>query len=120
MTWRQYLNVALSDKGDVSSKRLVTLLIAGHFILASFVTLFFTFYMIIQTPKGRVDINLIGLLKDILAYDFYIILSGLSFIGAENVTSIIISKYKQDLGKIVQTAQNQSITSAPLLQNAEE
>jgi len=88
--WRN----ALSAENVVSSKRLVTLIISLHFIIASFVTLFIAFYVIFYMPKGRVEPELLGLLKQVLEYDFYIILSGLGFITADSVTMMIIEKAK--------------------------
>ncbi len=62
----------ISSKDTNSSKRLITLIIALHFIIASFVILFFAFYLIVYTPKGAVNIDLLNLLKNVLEYDFYI------------------------------------------------
>lgn len=84
----------LSSSDASSSKRLVTLIISAHFILASFLILFISLYVIFYIPKGAVDEKLIVLLKEVLEYDFYIILSGLGFITTENLAQILIEKYK--------------------------
>ena len=68
----------MSPSSHLSSKRLVTLIISLHFILASFSILFIAFYVIFYTTKGKVDKDLLEMLKDVLEYDFYIILSGIS------------------------------------------
>ena len=80
----------LSSKDATSSKRLVTLIISLHFISASFAILFIAFYVIFYLPKGKVEPELLALLKEVLEYDFYIILSGLGFITADNLGKILI------------------------------
>lgn len=87
----------LSSTDDASSKRLVTLIIALHFIIASFVILFIAFYVIFYTTKGKVDKDLLDLLKFVLECDFYIILSGLGFITADMFGKILIEKAKGKL-----------------------
>ena len=83
------------DGGDTaSSKRLVTLLIALHFIVSSFATLIVAIYVIFHVPKGQVDEKLLNLLREILQYDFYIILSGLGFITMEGFTQVMIERAK--------------------------
>ena len=84
----------LSSKDATSSKRLVTLIISLHFIIASFAILFIAFYVIFYLPKGKVEPELLALLKEVLEYDFYIILSGLGFITADNLGQILIEKAK--------------------------
>lgn len=90
----------MSPSSHLSSKRLVTLIISLHFILASFSILFIAFYVIFYTTKGKVDKDLLEMLKDVLEYDFYIILSGLGFVTVDNIGQIIIERIKINaLGK---------------------
>lgn len=98
MGFKDFWNSVISSDSPASSKRLVTLIISIHFIVASFVILFIAFFVIFYTTKGKVDIALLGMLQDVLEYDFYIILSGLGFITAENVSQIIIEKAKAKFG----------------------
>jgi hypothetical protein len=84
----------LSSTDTFSSKRLVTLIISLHFIIASFAILFFAFYVIFYLPKGRVEPDLMELLKGVLEYDFYIILSGLGFISIDNMGQVMIERAK--------------------------
>jgi len=91
---KKFWNDIISSDNPASSKRLVTLLISVHFIIASFVILFIAFFVIFYTTKGKVDTALLAMLENVLEYDFYIILSGLGFITAENVSQIIIEKAK--------------------------
>lgn len=84
----------LSSKDPASSKRLVTLVISAHFIIASFVILFFAFYVIIVEPRGVVKPEILQLLQNVMEYDFYIILAGLGFITGENLGSILLEKAK--------------------------
>jgi O-antigen/teichoic acid export membrane protein len=88
--WRQII----SSTDTASSKRLVTLIIALHFIVACFAVLFICFYVIFYLPKGRVEPELVGMLKQVLEYDFYIILSGLGFITIDNMGQIMLEKAK--------------------------
>lgn len=62
--------------------------------MASFATLFFAFFVLVYLPKGRVEPDLFNLLKDILEYDFYIILSGLGFITADNFGKMMVERVK--------------------------
>ena len=55
----------LSSKGASSSKRLITLVVAAHFIIASFVILFIANYVIFAVPKGMVNTDLLRLLENI-------------------------------------------------------
>lgn len=89
-----FWNQVLSSKDTTSSKRLVTLIISLHFIVASFVILFIAFYVIFYTTKGKVDTDLLGMLRDVLEYDFYIILSGLGFITADNMSQMMLERAK--------------------------
>lgn len=84
----------LSSESANSSKRIVTLITAGCFFLAQFLIIFIAFYVIFYTTKGKVDKDLLGMLKDVLEYDFYIILSGLGFITAENFGQVMLQKAK--------------------------
>lgn len=84
----------MTSDSSASSKRLITLIIALHFIIASFATLFIAFYVVFYLPKGRVEISLLDMLKQIMEYDFYIILSGLGFITTENMGMILLEKAK--------------------------
>lgn len=88
----------LSSSDDASSKRLVTLIISAHFIIASFVILFIAFYVIFYTTRGRVDKDLLDLLKTVLEYDFYIILSGLGFITADTFGRMMVEKVRARFG----------------------
>ncbi len=90
--WKSYIKDIMSPSDTSSSRKFVTLLISAHFILASFVVLFFAFYVIIWAPKGKTDVELLSTLKLVLQYDFYIILSGLGFITSSDLVRVIISK----------------------------
>jgi len=83
----------LDGNDALSSKRLITLIVAAHFILSSFVILFFATYVILYLPKGKVDPELLKALKQVLEYDFYIILSGLGFVTSEGIVQIIVSRF---------------------------
>lgn len=88
-----YFRKLISSNDTASSKRFVTLVIAAHFIVASFVILFFTFYVILYMPKGKIEPQLLETLKQVLEYDFYIILSGLGFITVEGFTKLMIKRF---------------------------
>ncbi len=88
--WRS----VISTEDTASSKRLVTLLTAGCFFIAQFLIIFISCYVIFYTTRGKVDKDLLGMLKDILEYDFYIILGGLGFITADNFKDMLLEKAK--------------------------
>lgn len=89
---KSFLSRVLDSKETASSKRLITLIIASHFVLASFAILFLVCYISLVLPKGVVDMSLLSSLEKILQYDFYIILSGLGLITSEGLISMILGK----------------------------
>lgn len=95
---KKFLIKILSASDDTSSKRLITLILAFIFILAQFVILFIAFYVIFYTTRGKVDKDLIDLLKTVLEYDFYIILSGLGFITADMFGRMMVEKVRARFG----------------------
>ncbi len=84
----------LDAEDPLSAKRFVTLIIAAHFIIASFVVLFIAFYVIFYTPKGRVDKDLLDLLKDVLKDDFMVIIGGLGLVTASGFANVLIASFK--------------------------
>lgn len=84
----------LSSKDTNSSKRLVTLIVTAHFILASFVILFVATYIIFYLPKGKVDPVIMQMLLEVLRMDFYIILSGLGFVTVEQFGQMMLERTK--------------------------
>jgi len=104
----------VSSDGTSSSKRLVTLIISLHFIVASFAILFIAFYVIFYLPKGKVEPELLGLLKEVLEYDFYIILSGLGFITTENMGQVMLERAKARIaGNVKMNASNNADDCEP-------
>lgn len=110
----------LSSQESTSSKRLVTLIIAAHFIIASFVILFIAFYVIFYLPKGRVDPQLLDLLKEVLQYDFYIIVSGFGFIGADNLGQVLIERAKIQAGQVTKMLKPEKEDDFEIKDNATE
>jgi hypothetical protein len=98
----------MSSKDPTSSKRLVTLIMALHLILASFMILFIAFYVIFYTTKGRVDKDLLDMLKDVLEYDFWIVTSGLGFITADNLGQVMLERTKAKMGLLKQDTEDKS------------
>lgn len=98
MMIKDFLKKILSSDDPTSSKRLVTLIISLHFIIASFVILFIAFYVIFYTTKGKVDTDLLGMLKEVLEYDFYIILSGLGFITVDGLGKTLMARARAKMG----------------------
>lgn len=84
----------LSSDDNTSSKRVVTLIISAFYIIASFTILFLVCYLVVVTPKGTVNKDLLDVLSDILQNSMFIILSGLGFIGLENWGVIQLEKAK--------------------------
>jgi hypothetical protein len=92
MNKKSYLARILDSNDSASSKRFITLVIAFHFILASFAILFLVCYVVLALPKGKVDPQLMTALETILEYDFYIILAGLGIITSEGLLSILVKR----------------------------
>lgn len=92
MAQKPFLQRILDSRETASSRRFITLIIAAHFVIASFAILFLVCYMTVVLPKGRVDNNLLLVLEKILEYDFYIILSGFGIITSEGLVSIIMKR----------------------------
>jgi hypothetical protein len=92
----------LLDSDDpLSIKRFVVLVVSAHFIIASFAVLFIAFYLVFYVPKGKVDINLLQLLKDVLYYDIMIIGGGLGLIGVENFGQAMVEKARAIGSKLI-------------------
>jgi hypothetical protein len=89
---KSFIKRILDSNDTASSKRFITLVIASHFIVASFAILFLVCYVVIVLPKGKVDPQLMKALETILEYDFYIILAGLGIITSEGLVSMIVNK----------------------------
>ncbi len=89
---KEFFNKLLDANNTKSSKRFITLLIAAHFIMASFIVLFFAFYVIVWSVKGSTNKDLLDLLSKVLEYDFWIVLGGLGFVTGEGMVKMIISK----------------------------
>jgi hypothetical protein len=89
---KSFLSRVLDSKETASSKRLITLIIALHFVVASFAILFLVCYICLKIPTGTVNLTLISSLEKILQYDFYIILSGLGIITSEGLLSMLLNK----------------------------
>lgn len=107
-----YFSRIVDGSDTSSSKRLVTLLIALHFIISSFATLIVAIYVIFHVPKGQVDEKLLNLLREILQYDFYIILSGLGFITMEGFTQVMVERAKLPLS-VTPLASTTTTTTCP-------
>ena len=88
----KFLNGVIDPNTNSSSKRFITLLMLLHFIITAFLVTFFVFYLIIFTPKGTVNETLVGLLKDIIDVDKYVILGGIGLITAEAMAKILVQK----------------------------
>jgi hypothetical protein len=89
---KSFLKKVIDSRDTASSKRLITLIIALHFVIASFAILFLVCYIALTVPKGVVDNVLLSSLEKILQYDFYIILAGLGFITSEGLVQILINR----------------------------
>jgi hypothetical protein len=94
----KFIRELLSSESAASAKRFITLIISLHFIISSFTILFISFYVIFYLPKGRLEPDLIIVLKQVLEYDMWIILAGLGFISAENIGQVMIAKAKAITG----------------------
>ncbi len=92
MGWKEYIKDVISPSDTSSSRKFVTLIIAAHFIVASFVVLFFAFYVVLWSPKGKTDVDLLNVLKMVLQYDFYIILSGLGFVTSSDLVRVWVAR----------------------------
>jgi len=102
MAEKSFLRKIIDSKETASSRRFITLVIAAHFVLASFAILFLVFYMVVSLPKGKVDVTLLQTLETILEYDFYIIVSGLGIITSEGLLSILMRKNGGSAADIIQ------------------
>lgn len=106
-----FLKSILSSESPNSSKRFVTLITSACFFLAQFLIIFIAFYVIFYTTKGKVDKDLLEMLKEVLSYDFYIILSGLGFITAENFGEIMREKAKAKIDSFSNVTQTDTIVN---------
>ena len=63
-------------------------------MLTNLISLFFVFYLILYTPKGAVNVDLLSFLGKMMEYDFYIVIVGLGFITGEGMVTILAEKAK--------------------------
>lgn len=89
---KDYLKKLIDARDKASIRRFITLLISFHFILASFVILFFNFAILIWMPKGKIDIALLDSLNNILEKDFYIMLVGLGLITVDGLYNLLLAR----------------------------
>lgn len=113
---KKFLRDVLDPTSEASAKRFITIILAAHFVITSFLVSFFVFYLILFTPKGNVNKDLLETLKVIFEYDFYIILAGLGFITADNLGQMMLEKAKTITAGNVSvgapTADNLNVTTA--------
>ncbi len=99
-----------SNQYKEDAKVVVMLVMAAHFIITSFLVSFFAFYLVLYTPKGMVNKELIDLLKGILEQDFWIIISGFGFISTVDFGQAMIqravAKASGPADVVVQNAEN--------------
>lgn len=105
-----FIKKTLTSNTGVSSKRFVTIIIAAHFIIASFTVLIMLAFLLFY-PRTVANIEtfkvILHTLETILEYDFYIILSGFGFIAVENVGQAVVEKAKVGFGNITRTVNNE-------------
>lgn len=91
---RTFFRDILDPHSTSSSRRFATLISLGLFTLTSLLVTFFVFYLILFTPKGVVNIELLNVLGDILEYHFYIILSGVGLITVDGLGKMMVERVK--------------------------
>src|SRR5436853_5067566 len=113
---RSFWKRLLDAKDPLSIKRFITLVVSFHFLVASFATLFVAFYLIFYLHKGEIDINLLGLLKDILWDDFMIIGGGIGFITVDSWGQVMVEKAKA-LASVVPTVKADNVENVNVITN---
>lgn len=93
-----YFRRLINENDPASLKRWVLLILSIHFMITSFLVSFFVFYLILFTPKGSVNKDLLDLLRAIFEYDFYIMVVGLGLVTTETLGHILIEKAKIKAG----------------------
>lgn len=99
---KEFLKNVLTSGDPSSTKRLLTLIMALHFILTAFLISFFVFYLILYTPRGSVNKDLLDLLEKIIEHDIYVILVGIGAIAAENMGNIMLERAKAKMQIVAQ------------------
>lgn len=110
---KKFWNSVVDGNETTSSKRLITLIVSGHFILSSFAVLFAALYVIFNIPKGQVDKDLLNVLVEILKYDFYIIVSGLGFITIVDSGKVLIEYVKAKFSNVPDFNSTTTTTTLP-------
>lgn len=110
----KFWSKVLSSSDPTSSKRLITLVLAGIFILAQVAVVFICFYVIFYTTKGAVDKDLLNMLGTVLDYDFYIILSGLGFITADNTIQLLMQRAQTKAALVNALANPVQVVTTPV------
>lgn len=95
---KKFLREVIDSNNPLSSKRLVTLIMAGQFILAGFLFMFYCFYVLFHPIKGQVEEHILESFMKILDDDFYIIVTGFGFITAEQAANVLTRKIEAKYG----------------------
>lgn len=93
---REFFIQLLDENNPKSVKRFVTMLVVCHFVVGSFLVLILFSLVSVRPTRGDIEFLKImtDTLKIIFQYDFYIILSGLGFMGAKDFGQAMIEKAK--------------------------
>jgi hypothetical protein len=91
---KEFFKSILNPESASSVRRFATLMSLGFFCITSLLVVFFVFYLVLFTPKGAVNIDLLGVLKDILEYHFYIILAGSGLITIDALGRMMVERVK--------------------------
>ena len=106
---KNLLNSILYDKSNNFFKKLVTLIVTLHFLLASFLILILFPILFFRVTKGNLDMVKVitATFMDILDKDFWIILAGLGFLTTKDFATAMIEKAKAIAGGLPSNIVNQ-------------
>jgi hypothetical protein len=89
-----FWNKLMDSKDTKSSKRFITLIMTGIYIITHIDILFLINYVSIYTIKGKVEPELLKALTEMIHWNALIILGGLGFITASQVGNAVVAKMK--------------------------
>lgn len=95
---KKFFKNVISSKDSSSAKRFVTLVMSALFIFTQLGIMFLIGYMVFYIPKGKLEPHLLDLMKDILEYNMWIIMSGLGFVAVENMGQYMVERVKAKMG----------------------
>lgn len=105
----KFWNNLIDSSNPKSSKRFITLVITGLYIITNIDILFLSNYVIIYSTKGKVEPELLKVLTEIIHWNAMMILGGLGFVTVTSVGNALIEKMKKSGSELISNVINEGV-----------